>query len=142
MGACSEPVLAALRFHCKQAELDLDEPAPESKLIRLVPFYCIEAWLFQNTMAARRLLKKTGRCRPADSALLDAWKADPSLLDDLFKPKEQICMGARFNKELASSAFPAAKVEGVRRSFALVVDSMRACQPLVDALRMTWEQQP
>jgi len=135
------PVLAALRFHCKQAERDLDESAPETKLIRIVPFYSIEAWLLQNTRAARRLLKKTGGCRQADSALLDAWKADPSLLDELSKPKEQICLGARFNKELASSAFPAKKVERVRKSFALVVDSMRACQPLVDALRTTWEQQ-
>jgi hypothetical protein len=117
----------------------LAEHSPESvenvsKLIAIVPFYSIEAWLYQNTAVALRLCRE--QYNGKDVELFEQWRADPTLLDDVERPKELTCLGSRHNLEL-TKGFPAAAVAQTGRSFASVVEAARSCAALVAALAST-----
>ncbi|KYG11471.1 hypothetical protein BE21_00780 [Sorangium cellulosum] len=74
-----------------------------SQLLLLVPYYSIEAWLFQNTRAGIRLCEETPACRGKHVDIFRAWADDRSALDDVWQPKEQICFKSRHNRQLAES---------------------------------------
>lgn len=106
-----------------------------AKLIPLVPFYSIESWTYQNIARARQLCCDRAEHR----ALLDAWEADRASLDEVVRPKEALCLGDRYNKDLCGQGWPVAEVAEAGASFAAAVEAMRGCEPLVEALRATWE---
>lgn len=106
-----------------------------SRLCLVSPYYSIESWLYQNTEVARRLCTKHDRGRHAD--LFDRWERSRGDLDVIEKPKDEVCLGSRYNHELAGSGFPARAVYELGTSFAETVDKLKACNELVAALVST-----
>ena len=102
------------------------------RLLTLVPYYSIEAWLFQNSAKLRDELPE------ADQLTVARWQESPHILDDLLKVKDCLGVRDRRNAELARG-WPARQVYGVGRSFAAVVERWRASEHLARSLRgITW----
>lgn len=102
-----------------------------SRLLLLTPYWCVEAWLFQNTEEAGKHCVNPGdQC----ALRLSAWKADRSKLDEERTPKELLCFRDRHNLALAGPSFPRDELVLAGKSYAAVVDSMRTCAPLVASL--------
>lgn len=104
-----------------------------SRLIRLTPFFEMEAWLYQSTDDASAACQKS--CRK-HAALIASWKADRTLLDEVPDTKDICCLGSKHNEALAKE-FPAAEVEAAGKSFAAAVAALRTLPPLMNALAAT-----
>jgi len=105
------------------------------RLLRLTPFWCIEAWLYQNTALVHRL------CKQHCGAHLDqikGWAADRGGLDEIPTPKTAICVGSKHNAELSQRQFPAEAVFAADKSFAAAVMALLDCPDLCAALARTW----
>jgi len=114
----------------------MSEPEVEELLERLrliVPFYSVEAWLYQNIDVAIALCHAHHGGKDADR--FARWKGCRHEIDELPRPKQEICLHDKHNKELAETKYPAGVVYKVGTSFAAAVDSLRACDPLHLALR-------
>lgn len=74
------------------------------RVLPIVPYYSIEAWLFQNTDELRACCREHPAAA-ASSCLerCDAWSNDRALLDEVRKPKEAVCVGSAANARLAGS---------------------------------------
>ena len=98
-----------------------------ARLLPMVPFYCIESWLYQNT---REAIKICGHAKYKESERqkarqqFEAWAKDRGALDELEKPKDAVCLWSDHNQDLASNNFPAKEVYGVGTSFKEFVDSL------------------
>ncbi len=115
-----------------------DRPELLERVVLMVPFYSIEAWLYQNTQAALRLYGAEPYCtHTTHIERFREWQQDPAVLDEIEKPKEAVSLGDRFNHELASQRFPAQRVYEVEKSFHKSVERLRACAPLLAALLAT-----
>lgn len=116
----------------------LDESVHDAlgRLHAIVPFYSIEAWLFQNERVGCRLARDAGT--DADHARFVAWAEDRTLLDDVHRPKEQVSFGAQHNAAL-TRGFPAVAVRAAGRSFAEVVERLSDDGALRAALAGTVE---
>jgi len=129
----------ALHSQQRKAGIRMDVKAVRKaallRLRRLTPFYSIEAWLFQNTVEARRLCSLT--CgKHVDE--LQAWEADRGILDEFDKPKGALrCIATEDHLVLASSGFPAREVYAAGKSYAAAVDNLRRCRELRAALART-----
>lgn len=115
---------------------DIDERM--ERLCLLMPFYSIEAWLYQNTAAASQLCQKHYRGQDMDK--LATWAADRGLLDELDQPKKHLCFGSKHNCELAETAFPHQDVHAAGKSFAAVVDRLGRSMAVLAALELTWQR--
>jgi hypothetical protein len=106
-----------------------------SRLYLVSPYWCIESWLYQNTVVARDLCHKhySGR----DAKRFEHWQHHRGELDDEDKPKAQICLHDKFNHDLASQSFPARDVDEVGKSFHETVERLRSSPALVAALAAT-----
>lgn len=107
-----------------------------SRVKRIVPFYSIEAWLYQNSERAIDICHKYYRGRHADR--FERWRDDRSLLDELEKTKEQVCLGSKYNLMLVSSSYPVREVREVGKSFAATVQELCDDESLREALRQTY----
>lgn len=107
-----------------------------TRLKQVVPFYSMEAWLFQNTREAVRLCAEHYRGRDAER--FRDWEQDRTSLDEVLKPKEEVCLGAKHNLELASQGFPAREVYAAGKSFAMVVQELAQDEDLTEALSRTY----
>lgn len=116
----------------ERAEVD----AMLARYIRLVPYWEIEAWLYQNTDKALSLARHRPGCRCAE--LLAAWRADRALLDEQPHPSDQLCIGKQHNDELVQG-FPTAEVYAAGKSLAAAVDAMLECAPLLHAIQRTYQ---
>lgn len=112
-----------------------DKTAIMSRVILVSPYWCIESWLYQNTAVARDLCRKHHGGRHEETFV--RWEEDRGALDEIQKPKDQACLGSKFNHELASQGFPARIVYDVRKSFFETVERMRSTPTLVSALATT-----
>ena len=89
-----------------------------SRLVLVVPFYSIEAWVYQNTDRILEFCKKKCRSRhDTHRKEITRWAANPDILDELVKPKEKCCLRSTKNHELVDDNFPWPKLEKVRKSF-------------------------
>ncbi|MCY3020271.1 MAG: hypothetical protein NTW87_14730 [Planctomycetota bacterium] len=104
-------------------------------LVLIVPFYSVEAWLYQNTKAAIALCHK--HYRGKDAGQFAKWENNRGALDEVAKVKESVCLGAKHNAELAEDPFPAKAVYDVKKSFEAAVGRLTQCAPLVTALAKT-----
>ena len=102
-------------------------------LLFVVPHYSIEAWLYQNTPRLRALYAKAPADHP-NLVDLDAWKHNPGALDEVPGPKDRLSIHDRHNLDLART-LPGGKLMAVGKSFTATVLHLRACEPLVRALR-------
>lgn len=103
-----------------------------SKVLVLKPFYALEAWTFQNFPKARALCAALGF--DASCRILDAWEADPGLLDEVCQPDKLLALGKDYNAELTETGYPARRVYDLNKSFAASVDAALSCKPLLEAL--------
>ena len=105
------------------------------RLRPLTPFYSIESWLFQNTETAKRICRE--KYNGKDLERFEEWEADRSSLDEVEKPKEEVCFRDTHNLELAVHSFPAPLVVSAGKSFMATVETLKGCQSLVHALAST-----
>jgi hypothetical protein len=102
--------------------------------LRLVmPYYSIEAWLYQNIDVALALCRQHHRGEHVER--FESWKDNRHEIDELVKPKETVCLRSEHNKELAEAGYPARVAYEVKTSFAAAVDLLRECEELCAALR-------
>lgn len=132
-----ELIVAPVRMHLAgRSGVDpkrIDESL--AKLLRMVPYYSVEAWLLQNTRESKRLCLEHHHGAHTDA--LTRLATPRSELDELDKPKESSCLGGRFNRELAFTSFPAIEAYDTAQSFAATVDQLLGCGPLLEALQQT-----
>ncbi|MDC0741927.1 hypothetical protein [Polyangium mundeleinium] len=135
-----EKVLVAVHQHLESLrQKHSDSRAPDSFMRRvklLVPYYSIEAWLFQNTRVGRALCQKHHRGQHA--GYWNVLEQDRRALDEIEKPKKNPCMDARYYVDLASKDYPASAVYDVGKSFTQAVDGLKKCEPLCAALAATY----
>jgi hypothetical protein len=112
-----------------------DAEARLGRLFAVVPFYSIEAWLFQHTEVAVRLCREKYQGR--DVGTFEGWRRDRTALDEVEKPKEAVCLGSAHNLACAGSGYPAREVLEAGRSYAACVERLRACVDLTDLLEAT-----
>jgi len=103
-----------------------------SRLCLVMPFYSIEAWLYQNTRAAIQICQES--YNGADVERFKAWEQKRALLDEEEKPKEKTCLRDRHNLDLAKDGFPSGAVYDAGCSFAAAVDSLLDCEKLGEVL--------
>lgn len=107
-----------------------------ARLLPVVPYYSIEAWLFQNTDELRVACGERSaeanvveQCR----ARCDEWAADRALLDEIDQVKESVCVKDTANDRLAESlsnaVFDALLAAG--KSLAATRDRWSRCGSLV-----------
>ena len=133
----SRRVRANLRHSEKLDATEID--AHMRRLLVLVPFWCIEAWLFQNTLDARTHCSHTGhQC----SQRLDAWAADRTLLDEVPTPKDLLCFGTRHNLALAGPLFPSDELLAAGKSYAAAVQTLCDCEAPTMALKRSTVIEP
>jgi hypothetical protein len=106
-----------------------------SKLHLAVPYYSIEAWLYQNAPVAIALCRS--RYQGQDIEKFQAWAADRAAVDEVPQIKRKTCLDNKHNQELAETTFPAVQVEAVGTSYAAFVRDCRASEALVAALAST-----
>ncbi len=104
-----------------------------SRLIECVPFYSVEAWLYQATAHAIALCRE--QYRGADVHHFERWGADRALLDDVHMPKETTCLQDKHNDELGKHV-PVWEVVQAGRSLTCFVWALLACPELADALAL------
>jgi hypothetical protein len=126
--------------HVAKHRLPLDVAEVDRRLRRIcavVPFYSIESWLYQNTDRARALCQE--RCG-RHVELIGQWQHDRALLDDVVKPKQQLCIGSNENPELAKTLTHrlADELYQLGQSFHATVERLQSCPGLREALRATW----
>lgn len=107
------------------------------QLLLAVPFYSIEAWLLQNTERAKELCRQHPRCGGAHVTILEEWAQSRGALDEVPRPKEQVCFRDAHNRDLAGPGFPAEAVYDAGKSFAATVDRLMECPMLLAALAAT-----
>lgn len=132
--AVEQLVLGALEAKGRTGELG----SIMSRLCVLVPFYSIEAWLFQNTDELSRL------CQASCGRHLDriaSFAANRGLLDELTgdaQPKNQLpCIDTDLYFALASRAYPSGAVFDANKSYAAAVMGLLECDALGAALART-----
>jgi hypothetical protein len=131
------PIREGLREALLKQNRSEDERNERLKRLRLlVPFYSIEAWLYQNTREAARRCEEEGckQCRPK----LEEWAQGRASLDEVPRPKEVLCLRDKYNAHLASSGFPADEVYAADASFAHAVEGLLDCSEFTSALERTY----
>jgi hypothetical protein len=101
------------------------------RLIECVPFYSVEAWLYQATTRAIALCKE--KYHGADVEKFAAWGADRAVLDEVSKPKGATCLQDKHNEELGRHV-PVWEVVRAGRSLMGFVWALHACPELEEAL--------
>lgn len=131
------PIRAGLLFDLQRKQRAEDVESRVARLLLLVPFYSIEAWLYQNVREAGRLCREQGcgSCLPK----LSGWESARAELDEVLQPKEVLCLRDLHNAHLASSGFPAKEVFDANASFTEAVLRLLDCEALTSALARTHE---
>ncbi|HEY0136191.1 MAG TPA: hypothetical protein VGB85_19035 [Nannocystis sp.] len=105
------------------------------RLLYMIPFWSIEAWLYQNSTELQKIYSEDPRRHERDAELLAAWREDPSGLDEVERPKARaMTFQDGYNQRLART-FPGRKVYELGQSFTYSVDEFRRCEPLFVALQ-------
>ena len=107
------------------------EPDPQ-RLIPIIPFYTLEAWLYQNLQQAITICRRKHNGAHVDA--LREWEAQRAQLDEIVKPADHVCLNKEHNLELAAQGFPARVVYDLNKSFHDTVERLKNCGALCDAL--------
>ncbi len=108
------------------------------RLHTLVPCWCIESWLYQNTQRARSLCEARG-CAATHHQHYAAWAADRALLDDVASPKDRRdlhCL-TDSDKDALANGMPAMEMRAVGRSFSSAIDEVAEDGALLHGLIAT-----
>lgn len=105
------------------------------RMVIVVPFYSIEAWLYQNFDEIQRICKESPNSRTThDLELISSWQQDRTLLDEVHAPKETLSLKDKYNHRLATARFPAKATYDVGKSYANAINALRGCQHLIELL--------
>lgn len=110
-------------------------PLHLERLLLICPFRSIEAWLYQNVRTGIDICRREHQGQHI--AELQRWEGRREELDELPAPEKEVCLEKRFNRELATTGFPAREAYEVKKSFAESVDRLTGCDALVRALERT-----
>lgn len=111
-----------------------------ARLFLIVPFYSVEAWLYQHTEVALELCRDHYQGR--DVERFDAWRQDRASLEEVVQPKDAVCLGATHNLALAGPRYPADEVYAAERSYTETVHTLLACDDLTALLQKTASHDP
>lgn len=136
-----EGVLRRQHPELDAAELRARIDARMARFFRLVAYWQLESWLYQNTERARTLCLANPACRGGHVDLLASWTADRGLLDETQSPAQMVCFGKPQHRSLLDQ-FPTAAVVAAGKSLSQFVDNLRGCEPLLEALRRTHRTEP
>jgi len=104
------------------------------RILMVIPFWSIEAWLYQNTREVQRLCTLHAPRHDRDQPQFREWTADPAQLDDTSQPKMKVpTFKDKYNLQLAQS-LPARKLHMLGLSFASTVERLQRCLPLKAAI--------
>lgn len=110
-----------------------------SRLVAIVPFYCIESWTYQHTDVAKKIC---ARGCGKHFELFNAWARDRGALDEIWKlwhPAElDCCLRKDHNVELTGPGYPGEAVFLAGKSYYQAVDQMATCSELCAALERTY----
>lgn len=112
------------------------EGRPEliERLRYMLPFWSVEAWLYQNSVELAAICAEHAPRHERDANILRDWRSDPACLDSVVRPKATATtLQDRYNARLARS-LPARKIYDLGLSFAATVDGLKACSVLTTAL--------
>jgi hypothetical protein len=114
-----------------------NQPERIKHLLYVVPFRCMESWLYQNRDLALRIYREEGAAPAQDLRRFEQeWRDDPGALDEQDQcPKDLVRLADRHNQRLAAEHFPAERTYQLGKSFAASVERLRACGPLLLALQ-------
>lgn len=105
-----------------------------ARVLPVLPFWSIEAWLYQNSREVHRLCSLHAPRYDRDRSQFQEWEHDPSQLDETPQPKLKVpTFKDKHNLDLATS-LPAKKLMALGLSFASTVERLQACSPLTAAL--------
>lgn len=104
------PITAELDTHRNNKAPNL----PKDKILKLLPFYSVEAWLYQNSAALQKINEDTS----------DIKNRAPQELDEILMVKEFFKIKAKYNLEL-SKQFPYQKVYALGKSFHHTVEELK-----------------
>lgn len=139
-----EGILLTVQQHLDALKQKHGDSRPIDELIcrvlLLLPYYSIEAWLFQNTRIGRELCKRHHRGQHVES--FDAWEQDRGALDEVEKPKNAGCLNASHYLDLATREYPNKAVYAAGKSYAESVDRLSKCNALQSALAAAAFQMP
>lgn len=131
-----ESILVTVRQHLEALKQKHSDTRSVEKMLErirlLLPYYSIEAWLFQNTRIGRELCQKHHRGQHVDT--FEQWEQDRGILDELQQPKKACCLNPSHYRDLAAREYPGRAVYGIRKSFAATVDDLSNCDALKAAL--------
>lgn len=102
-----------------------------ARLIECVPFYSVEAWLYQATDHAVTLCRQ--KHQGAHASDLARWDQNRTSLDEIDKPKDKCCLGSDHNETLGKHV-PVREVIQAGRSLTWFLWSLHASPDLEDAL--------
>jgi hypothetical protein len=109
-----------------------------SRLVCVVPYYSIEAWTYQNTERLVHICKRyCGHKHAQHTKKYEPWLRNPNELDEVTKPKDNCCLGGKYNHELVSTSFPWARLAAAKKSFADFVNELQRRPEVVSILAIT-----
>lgn len=126
------PQLAAARPTPGRNDADSLACAMRERLFFMLPFYSIEAWLYQNSEEAIRLCQERHGGR--DVEVFRDWASNRGALDEVPKIKERTCLRDRANRELAEMAFPIVAALSAEKSLSLFLARLAESAALRAAL--------
>lgn len=134
--AVERDILAHVRLRLRGENLpDAEIDRLLTRYFSIVPYWELEAWLYQNTERALTLCRRTAECRCP--TLLAEWQADRSRLDDVAHPSDQLCLGKRHNDALLAG-YPTTDVIAANTSLAATINALLECPALLDAIERTY----
>jgi hypothetical protein len=108
------------------------------RIVSVIPFYSIEAWVYQNTKGVTDLCRKhCGHRHTHHTRVYREWQSKPEVLDELDKPKTRCCLGSRHNHDLVSRDFPWERLNQARKSFVQFVEDLKNRAEVVSLLDAT-----
>ncbi len=113
------------------------------RYLLIVPYWEIEAWLYQNSERAAPHCPGEPHChrQPSCRSRLAGWRDDRGALDEVEHVSEALCFGKHHNADLVQG-YPTAEVVAAGKSLAAAVDAMLGCDALLHALQRTYETSP
>lgn len=131
-----ENILIVVRQHIEALKQQHGDTRSTDEIINrirlLLPYYSLEAWLFQNTRIGRELCQKHHRAQHVGT--FNEWEQNRSSLDEVEKPKDACCLNASHYRDLATREYPGRAVQAVGKSFTEAVDRLSSCEQLRAAL--------
>ncbi|MBL4850402.1 MAG: hypothetical protein JKY65_33205 [Planctomycetes bacterium] len=103
----------------------------------ITPYYCLEAWAYQNLDVARNLCAE-GCGKESHQELFAVWETDRARLDELEPPWNTVCLGKKHNLRLVGAGFPTSEVVDAEASFQATAFELADHDELTECLKKTW----